>query len=83
MKDGLRLSNLKVDIPHEEETIRFSLTGVCEVMVARSSDFHKCLCIQFFDNQSQITMATIGEEPLNYIGAFAIDSLLRISSLFT
>ena len=57
-----------VDIIHEEETIRFSSTSVCKVIAAWSSDFHKCLCIQFFDNWSQITVATIGEEPLNYIG---------------
>ena len=72
-----------VDMPHEEETIRFSSASVCEVIAARSSDFHKCLCIQFFDNQSQIAVATIGEEHLNYIGAFITDPPLKMFLLFT
>ena len=71
------------DMPHEEETISFSSTGVWEVIAAQSSDFYKCLCIQFFDNRSQITVAIIGEEHLNYIGAFVIDPPLTIFVLFT
>ena len=67
-----------VDMPHEEATIRFSSAGVWEVIAARSSDFHKCLCIQFFDHRNQITVATIGEEPLNYIRTFVIDPPLII-----
>ena len=58
-----------------------SSTGVCEVIAARLSDFQKCLCIQFFDNRSQ-TVATMVEEPLNYIGAFVIDPPLTIFLLF-
>ena len=66
------------DNPHEGETIRFSSARVYEVNAARSSYFDKCFCIQLFDNQSQIRAATIGEEPLNYIGAFVIYPPLTI-----
>ena len=73
-----------VDNPHEEETIRFSSAGVCEAIAARSSDIDKCFCIQFFDNRSQITVATIREEPLkNYIGGFVVDLPLTIFLLFS
>ena len=67
-----------VDNPYEEESIRFSSTGVCKATTTRSSDFNKCFCIQLCDNRSQISVATIGEEPLNNIGAFVIDLPLTI-----